>query len=152
MQTQLPFFPSHTKLINGSVGLREQDGTIFYFHNGSPIYCHDKDDRNGYRFALANLVVNKLCMISELCLALGEGRKNIERYAKAYREKGAGYFFKRKETRGNCYKMTLGKLASIQSELDSGLSIYRIALNHSVSESAISYHIKKGTLKKTSVH
>jgi DNA-binding transcriptional ArsR family regulator len=152
MQTQLPFFPPCTKLINDSVGFFEQDGTVFYLHNGNPIYCHAQDDRNGYRFALANLVVNKLCMISELCTALGEGRKNIERYAKAYRENGAGYFFKRKETRGQCYKMTLGKLAAIQSELDQGLSIYRIALNHEVSESAISYHIKKGTLKKTSVH
>jgi DNA-binding transcriptional ArsR family regulator len=151
MQTQLPFFPTHTQLINDSVGVREQDDTVYYLHNGNPIYCHSKEDRNGYRFALANLVVNRLCQISELCTALGEGRKNIERYAKSYREHGAGYFFTRKERRGQCYKMTLSKLSAIQGELDEGLSIYRIAVNHDVSESAISYHIKKGTLKKTSV-
>jgi len=151
MQTQLPFFPTHTQLINDSVGIREQDGTVYYLHNGNPIYCHLKDNRNGYRFALANLVVNRLCLISELCTALGEGRKNIERYAKAYREHGAEYFFARKERRGQCYKMTHEKLSIIQSELDAGLSIYRIALNNEVSESAITYHIKKGTLKKTSV-
>ena len=152
MQSQLPFFPNNTKLINDSVGFREQDGTVYYLHNGNPIYCHSTSDRNGYRFALANLVVNKLCMISELCTALGEGRKNIERYAKAYRENGAGYFFARKERRGQCYKMTEEKITSIQGELDEGLSIYRIALNQDISEAAISYHIKKGNLKKTSVH
>ena len=151
MQSQLPFFPSKTTLINDSVGFREQDGTVYYLHNGNPIYCHSKSDRNGYRFALANLVVNKLCMISELCTALGEGRKNIERYAKAYRENGAGYFFSRKERRGQCYKMTEEKITAIQRELDEGLSIYRIALNQDISEAAISYHIKKGNLKKTSV-
>jgi len=151
MQMQLPFFPTETKLINDSVGFREQDGTVYYLHNGNPIYCHAKSDRNGYRFALASLVVNRLCLISELCSALGENRKNIERYAKSYREKGAGYFFKRKETRGQCYKMSEEKLSAIQRELDQGISIYRIALNHEVSESAVSYHIKKGTLKKSPI-
>jgi len=152
MQTQLPFFPPHTKQINDTVGFREADGTVYYLHNGDPIYCHAQDNRSSYHFVLANLVVNSLCTISELSTALGEGRKNIERYAKAYRENGAGHFFARKETRGQCYKMTPEKLSAIQSELDEGLSIYRIALNHEISESAISYHIKKGTLKKNLVH
>lgn len=149
MQTQLPLFPSDTKLINDSVGFREQDDTVYYLHNGNPIYCHSKDDHNSYRFILANLVVNSLCTISELSTALDTGRKNIERYAKSYREQGASYFFERKETRGQCYKMTPELLTSIQSELDRGLSIYRIALNHEISEAAISYHIKNGNLKKT---
>ena len=149
MQTQLPFFPPSTKLINASVGFRAQDETVYYFHNGNPIYCHSQGDHNSYRFILANLVVNGLCTIGELSIALGTGRKNIERYAKAYRENGAGYFFGRKETRGQCYKMTAEKLSAIQMELNQGLSIYRIALNHSISEAAISYHIKNGHLKKT---
>jgi len=116
-----------------------------------PIYCHFCEDRNGYRFALANLVVNKLCSISELCDAFGERRKNIERYAKAFRDHGTGYFFARVERRGQCYKMTSSKLTSIQTELDAGLSVYRIALNYDISEAAINYHIKKGNLKKTLV-
>ena len=53
MQTQLPFFPPNTKLINDTVGLREQDGTVYYFHNGNPIYCHGIEDRNGYRFYIS---------------------------------------------------------------------------------------------------
>ena len=148
MLTKLPFFPPNTKMINAWLGLCERDGTVYYVHGGNPIYCHSKDDRNGYRFSLANLVVNKLCTIAELCTALGEHRKNIERYAKAFREQGAGYFFERKEKRGQCYKMTSEKIAVIQSDLDRGLSIYRIALNHGISEAAVSYHIKNGNLKK----
>ena len=84
MQMQLPFFPTNTKLINDTLGFREQDGTVYYLHNGNPIFCHSKDDLNGYRFQLANVVVNKLCTIGELSSALGIGRKNIERYVKAY--------------------------------------------------------------------
>jgi biotin operon repressor len=148
MQKQLPFFPTDTKLINSTVGFREQDGTVYYLHNGNPIFCHSKADRNGYRFQLGNLIVSELCTISELSIALGEGRKNIERYAKAYREHGAGYFFERKERRGQCYKMNPDMLTSIQRELDNGISIYRSALNHDISEAAISYHIKNGNFKK----
>ena len=105
MQTQLPFFPSSTKLINSTVGFREQDGIVYYLHNGNPIYCHGKDDLNGYRFQLANLVVSRLCKISEICSSFGEGRKNIEHWSKSLREHGTGYFFSRKERRGQCYKM-----------------------------------------------
>jgi biotin operon repressor len=148
MQTCLPFFPSNTKLINSSVGFFETDGTVYYLLNGNPTYCHEKNDHNGYRFSLASLVKNKMCSIKELSDALGVPRKNIERYTKAYREHGAGYFFERKETRGQCYKMTPEKIISIQSDLDNATSIYRTSLNHDVSESAINYHIKKGNLKK----
>jgi transposase len=148
MQTALPFFPENTKLINSTVGFRETDGMVHYLQYGKPIYCHEKDDHNGFRFSLANLIVNKACSIKELSDALGVPRKNIERYAKAYRENGASYFFGRVDGRGQCYKMTPEKIASVQSDLDNGTSVYRTALNHDISESAIQYHIKNGKLKK----
>jgi len=44
--------------------------------------------------------------------------------------------------------MTPDIIANVQSDLDNGASIYRTALNHDISESAISYHIKNGNLKK----
>jgi DNA-binding transcriptional ArsR family regulator len=148
MQGKLPFFPPNTKMITSWVGFCERDGTVYYLHCGNPIFCHSIDDHKNYRFILANLVVNKLCTISELCTALGERRRNIERYVKAYRDHGSSHFFERKDERGHCYKMTPEKLAAIQIDLDEGISIYRIALTHNISEAAVSYHIKKGNLKK----
>ena len=117
MQTKIPYFPMDTKLINNTVGFREQDGTVYYFHNGSPIFCHTKDDHNSYRFILANMVTNGLCSIVELSTALDVNRRNIERYTKAYLEQSAGYFFSRKERRGQCYKMTADKLVTNVSHL-----------------------------------
>jgi len=150
MQLQLPFFPEHTKLINSTLGLFEKEGFVYYLHNGSPIYCHKKEDRNGYRFIVGNLIHNKLCTISEFHEALGEARKNIERYAMTFREKGAEHFFSRKETRGQCYKMTEELKKEIQTQLDSGKSQYRISKDCDISEAAIRYHVKNGnlTLKK----
>jgi biotin operon repressor len=147
MQTQIPFFPEHTKLINSTLGFRKHDGYVYYLHNGNPIYCHNEDDRNGYRFILGNLVENNLCTISELSKSLGERRRNIERYAKTFREEGASYFFSRKETRGQCYKVTDEVLSKIQTMLDEGYSQYGIARELSISSSAIGYHIRNGRLQ-----
>jgi biotin operon repressor len=147
MQLQLPFFPEHTKLINSTLGLFEKDGFVYYLHNGSPIYCHGKDDRNSYRFIVGNLICNKLCTISEFHESLGEARKNIERYAQTFREKGAEHFFSRKETRGQCHKMTDELKSLIQSKLDDGISQYRISKDCGISEAAIRYHVKNGNLR-----
>jgi len=152
MQLQLPFFPEQTQYINSTLGLFSKDDYVYYLHNGSPIYCHGKDDRNGYRFIVGNLICNKLCTISEFHESLGEARKNIERYAKTFREKGASYFFSRKETRGSCYKMTDELKSVIQSKLDDGMSQYRISKDCGISEASIRYHLKNGNLclkKKT---
>ena len=148
MQFKLPLFSRDTKLINDTVGFREQDGFVYYIHSGSPIYCHKKEDKNSYRHTLASLIVNNLCTTGELSAALGINRKNIERYTKAYREHGPGYFFNREDNRGQCHKMTDELLSVIQEKLDSGLSQYRIAKDHGISDSAIAYHISNGNLKK----
>jgi hypothetical protein len=95
----------------------------YYLHNGNPIYCHSLTDRNSYRLILGNLVSNHLCSITELTEALGEGRKNIERYAKTFHEKGASHFFLRKETRGQCYKLTENLCTEIQPSLDEDIKV-----------------------------
>ena len=67
---------------------------------------------------------------------------------KTLQEKGAACFFARKTRRGHYYKMIPEKMAVIQHDLDEGLSVYRTALNHGVSTTTISFHIKNGNLKK----
>ena len=59
------------------------------------------------------------------------------------------HFFNRKETRGQCHKFTPEKIEDAQKLLDSGHSQQGTAKAIGVSESAIRYHIKAGTLKKS---
>jgi len=105
MQMQLPLFSGTTKLINSNIGFFEKDDFIYYLHNGSPIYCHEKNDLNSYRYITANLVVTGLCKPSEIAKALGISNRNIQRYAKSLREKGTDWFFNREEKRGKGYKL-----------------------------------------------
>lgn len=150
MQTQLPFFPDQTKLINSSVGVFQKDGFIYYLHNGSPIFCHEKNDKNAYMYITANLVVSGLCKCVEISNALGVKTRNIERYAQLLRQNGIDYFFNRQDKRGECYKMTEEKLKEVQIYLDEGFSQKRSAEKSGISESTVRYHLRSGKLKKKS--
>jgi biotin operon repressor len=148
MQMQLPIFPASTKLINSFVGIFEKEDFVYYLHNGSPIYCHEKNDLNSYRYITANLVVTKLCTPSELSKALGVSSRNIQRYSKTLREKGTGWFFQREEKRGDAYKLTTELMEEAQRLINKFYSVVDVARLLGVTEGAIRYHIKKGTIKK----
>lgn len=148
MQMQLPIFPQTTKLINSYVGFFEKDEFVYYLHNGSPIYCHEKNDLNSYRYIIANLVITKLCTPSEIANALGVSNRNVQRYAKTLREKGPGWFFNREEKRGDAHKLTNELLQEVQRLIDNFYSVVDVAGLVGVTEGAIRYHIKKGSIKK----
>jgi transposase len=150
MQLQLPIFPSTTKLINSNVGVFHKDEFVYYLHNGSPVYCHKIEDREGFRYILASLVNSGLCKCSEIADALGIHRKNVERYSKALREKGTKHFLNREDGRGQCHKMTEGLISQAEELLNQGYSQKRTAEMLNVSEGAIRYHIRKGKIKKKS--
>lgn len=148
MQMQLPLFPPSTKLINPTLGFYENEGFVYYLHNGSPIFCHKQEDILAYRYICGNLVFNKLCTAVDLAKALGVNKRNIERYTVAIREHGIGHYLNKKDGRGQCHKMTPDILEKAQELIDSGKSQLKTAHTLGVSESSIRNHIKKGNLKK----
>lgn len=148
MQMQLPIFPKETKLINACVGVFEREDFVYYLHNGSPVFCHQKNDLQNYRYITANLVVTGLCRCSEVAQALGVSSRNIERYAKALREKGGEHFFNREEKRGSGYKLNEEDLEYAQRMINEFYSVADIARLMGITEGTLRYHIKKGTLKK----
>jgi predicted transcriptional regulator len=148
MQLQLPFFPENTKLINSSIGFFIKDDFVYYLHNGSPIFCHEKDNRDSYRYILANLVVNNMCTCSEISKALGINIKNVQRYTKDLRTHGMSYFFNREDNRGQCHKFTSEKQTQAQELIDKGFSQQQVAKALEISEGAIRYHIRDGKIKK----
>jgi len=148
MQMQLPLFPTHSRLINPTTALEERDEMVYYLHAGSVIYCHDKTDLQSYRFISASLVNTGLCKPKELADVLGVSNRNIQRYAKALREKGSSWFFQREEKRGSCYKFSGEIREQAQEYLNNFYSVRDVARLVGISESAMRYHLKKGTIKK----
>ncbi len=135
-------------MINGSVGFYKQDDFVYYLHNGSPIFCHHKDNTDSMRFILANLVENNLCTPGELSKALGIKHRNVNRYSKKLRDDGAESFFQKADRRGKCFQMTEDKKRLAQELLNKGYSNVKTAEAIGISESAIRYHIQQGNLFK----
>lgn len=148
MQMQLPIFPRETRLINACVGVFKREDFVYYLHNGSPVFCHQKDDLNNCRYITANLVNTGLCKCREIARALGVSSRNIERYAKALREKGSDHFFNRQEKRGGGHKLDQEALDYAQKMINDFYSVSDVARLMGVSEGALRYHIRNGTIKK----
>ncbi len=148
MQMQLPLFPLESQLINSTTALQERDEMVYYLHAGSVIYCHEKADLQSYRYISASLVNTGLCKPKELADVLGVSNRNIQRYAKALREKGSPWFFQREEKRGSCYKFSGEIQEQAQEYLNNFYSVRDVARLVGISESAMRYHLKKGTIKK----
>jgi len=148
MQMQLPLFPPQTKLLSPTWGVYEEDGLVYYLHNGSPVHIHKKDDLKSYRYITATLIVNHSCSAKRLSEVFGVGAFNFQRYAKMLRRKGAEAFFGTSEPRGRRNEFTDEKIAKAQELLNQGYSQYRTAKELGVSEGTIRYHVKKGNLKK----
>lgn len=145
---QLPIFPQSTKLLSDTWGVFEKNNFVYYLHNGSPVHIHEKNDLNTYRYVTATLIVNHLCSGTRLEKVFGVARINFYRYAKRLREEGPDSFFKTKDRRGQCHKMTPERIKQAQEYLDAGFSQLKTAGKINVNETSIRYHLKKGTLKK----
>lgn len=149
MQLLLPIFPVQTTHITPSVGVYERDGIIQYLVNGLPIYSHAKEDNDAFRFITSNFIHQGLCRKVDIERAFGVSEDSVSRAYKKFLAKGEAGFFGPDARHGKAHKIVGGRRERIQAKLDKGQSVYSIAKQEGVRESAIRYGIKQGYLKKT---
>lgn len=151
MQLLLPIFPLQTTLITPSVGVYERDGIIQYLVNGLPIYSHAKEDNDAFRFITSNFIHQGLCRKVDIERAFGVSEDSVSRAYKKFMAKGEAGFFGPDARHGKAHKIVGVRRERIQSKLNKGQSVYSIAKQEGVMESAIRYGIKQGYLKKTAI-
>ncbi len=149
MQLLLPIFPIHATLITPSVGVYERDGIIQYLVNGLPVYSHAKENNYAFRFITSNFIHQGLCRKVDIERAFGVSEDSVSRAYKKFLAKGESGFFGPDARHGKAHKIVGDRRERIQSKLDKGQSVYSIAKQEGVMESAIRYGIKQGYLKKT---
>jgi hypothetical protein len=149
MQLLLPIFPIQTTLITPSVGVYERSGIIQYLVNGLPVYSHSKEDNDAFRFITSNFIHQGLCRKVDIERAFGVSEDSVSRAYKKFVAKGEAGFFGPDARHGKAHKIVGDRRKRIQSKLNKGQSVYSIAKEEGVVESAIRYGIKQGYLKKT---
>ena len=113
-----------------------------------PVYSHGKHDNDAFRYITSNFIYQGLCRNVDIERAFGVSEDSVSRTLKKFETKGEAGFFGPDVRHGKAHKIVGGRRDRIQAKLDKGQSVYSIAKEEGVRESAIRYGVKQGYLKK----
>lgn len=137
-QMQLPIFPPGLTFINRQIGFEKKDGRIYYFHGLLPVFSHDEDDLESFRFITSQLVLGGNVKQVEIVKAFGISYISVKRSVKRLREQGAQGFFTKAKGRSP-HILTPNIVEKAQKLLYNG---------HNPSEVARKLNLKANTVRK----
>lgn len=147
-QLLLPIFPSDTRMITMTLGVRERAGSVYYLHSGVPIYSHEANDLTKFRYVTSNLILLGLCKNQDIADTFHVSTDSVRRWKKKLSEEGEGSFFNEESRHGRSHKLLPDVLDRIQEKLDKGINVNSIAKGEGISEGSIRYWVSLGRLKK----
>lgn len=147
-QLLLPIFPMDTKFLSPTLGVKEQDGTVYYIHVGMPIYSHDPHDLTKFRYVTSNLILQGLCGQVDVCRVFCVSTDSVSRWKRRLVKEGESAFFNEEKRHGRSHKLLPDVLERIEQKLSAGKKAYSIAKEEGISEGSIRYALKQGYLKK----
>ena len=150
-QLLLPLFSHDTTMITSILGYREQDGIVYYLLSGLPIFTHESDNHNKFRYITSNLILQGLCSNQDIVDAFQVSTDSVRRWKRALDIKGEKAFFNDDPRQGSSHKLLPVVLERIQIKLNKGESVNSIAKVEGVSEGTIRHAIKQGKLKKKTI-
>jgi len=147
-QLLLPLFPKDVSFLTPTLGVKEKNGIVIYLHSGMPIYSHDKDELNKFRFTTSNFILQGLCNNTDIVRVFHVPTDSVRRWKKKLSEEGEEAFFNKDKRHGRSHKLLPEMLDRIQLKLDNCQSVNSIAKQENISEGSIRYAIKMKRLKK----
>jgi hypothetical protein len=148
-QLLIPLFPKDCKMITLTLGVREENGTVFYLHSGMPIFSHLSGDMNMFRYITSNFILQGLCSNQDIVDAFHVSTDSVSRWKKKLSEQGETVFFRGEARHGRSHKLLPDVLDRIQRKLDEGKSTNSIAKEEGISEGSIRYAFDHNRLKKS---
>ena len=139
-QLFLPGFPEGAERIGTSLSILRKDGVVTYFTGNDNYFSHQEGDKDSFRFAITNLIVNGHVRAIDLeKSSLGLRHRTLMNWLAQYREHGASSFFTPKQPQRKARIMTKEKEMECTSLLSQG---------HYPAEVARLAHIGESTLRK----
>lgn len=147
-QMQLPIFPPGLNHITSQVGYEKRDGKVWYFLGQLPLYSHEEDDVEAFRFISSQLVMNGHAKQSEIVRAFGVTSISVKRSVKRYRERGMKRFFEKEKGGRSPHVLTPNVSAKAQRLLDRGYPTSQVAASLGIKADTIRKAIQQGRLQK----
>ena len=146
-QLVLPIFSPECKHINNPVGFQKIKGRIYYFHGLLPVFSHDEDDLESFRFITSQLVVNGNVKQKEIVKAFGISAISVKRYVKRHMKCGSKGFFRQAKAR-SAHVLTADIKEKVQKLLEKGQTASEIGRKLNIKSSTIRKAIKRGRREK----
>lgn len=93
MQLMLPLFPKDTRMISKCLGVYEKDSLVQYIANGLPVFSHDSEDLQSFRFITSNFIKEGLCKATEVSCCFSIPVDSVKRQLTKLRQEGEPAFF-----------------------------------------------------------
>ena len=145
-QVQLPVFPVGTTAISSDLGFERQGQQIVYLNGHLPVFTHEVDDLESFRFFTSQLIANGTASQTQIATAFGVPLITIKRYCQLLREQGAAAFF-HPPPRQRGHRLTPERLVEVQALLDEGLRVAEISHRTGLLATTLRKAIKHGRLK-----
>ena len=135
-------------MITPTLGVRELEGSVYYLHSGMPIFSHEQNDLQKFRYITSNLLVQGLCKNVDIVRTFHVSTDSVRRWKKRLIEQGEASFFSEDKRHGHSHKLLPDVVKRIQVKLNKGQSANSIAKEEGISEGSIRYGVKTGKLEK----
>ena len=129
-------------MITLTLGVREQNGFIYFLHSGMPIFSHENGNLKKFRYITSNLILQGLCTNQDIVDTFHVSTDSVRRWKRLLSEKGEQAFFIDETRHGWSHKLLPPVLVLIQENLDQCQSVNSIAKEEELSESGIRATIK----------
>ena len=86
LQILLPLFPVEATLINHLVAVQKREETMYYFNGSMPIFMHNENDIDSFRYITSQLIANGACKQIDIVNCFGVSLVSVKRWVKRYRE------------------------------------------------------------------
>ncbi len=150
-QLLLPIFPPGHRLINNQIGFKKEEGKIYYFHGLLPVFSHEEEDIESFRFITSQLVLSGNVRQIEIVKAFGVSYISVKRSVKRLREKGSKGFFDNTRAPRSGHVLTEDVLVKAQCLLDEGLTVSEVAKKLEIKADTVRKAIVAGRLRKKKV-
>ena len=91
-QELFPMFSPDEVMITEFLSYETQNGSIYYFQYGLPIFNHPENDKASFRMFTSQLIVNGNCKQVDIIKAFGVSAISVKRWVKLYRQDGVKGF------------------------------------------------------------
>ena len=121
-QIQMPIFPPGMTHITSNIAFACKDGKVCYLNGHLPVFIHEQNDLQTFRFFTTQLIVNGSVKQGDIARAFGIPERTVKRYVKRYRQNGAKGFYTPPKTR-SASKLVDEVSKKAQALLDEGQSV-----------------------------